>query len=514
MAVPKKYEHINFKPPQNVADAANRGLEYRRRSGKGGLSSQEAGKAGIGSGVQRAVNLKNKNNISPDTFKMMRGFFSRHKKNKSIAPENRETPWEDAGHVAWLLWGGDPGKKWVDKIIKQMEEADEKEKKEKEKKEKTAEVTRFRKKTYRRRDRMESPFGVHPKDLRRLREEELIEERKNASARVATRWLQASASRVALMYVKSENIPTNEKLWEKVIKLTKGEIKSLKHNGKTVNGPNDGDGFQRYPSAYANGWASKVYKDLGGKWKKGKKAKGKAKKDVGHGGLDEWFSGHDGGKGDATWGDWVAISPVKKTIKDEEGNEKKYEPGDIVGPCGISEEKGWKEVTNNGNNPLKCMPRNKAYDVPKKERAELAKEKMKAEKGSKGKKPVRTPTFSKDKDKKKEKKEKKKASSKRIANRYLEKQLNQRVLDISRKLEAGIKSVDVLVSEEGTVGFDWKVLATLVKDGLSAQIIYEYFDGASLEIKINGRTIYKKQKLRYNLPWEDYVVMVLEKFGF
>lgn len=132
MAVPKKYEHINFKPPQNVANAAERGLEYRRRSGKGGLSSQEAGKAGIGSGVQRAVNLKNRNNIAPETFSMMSGFFSRHEKNKKINPENKETPWEDAGHVAWLLWGGDPGKKWVDKIKKQMADADEKEKKEKE----------------------------------------------------------------------------------------------------------------------------------------------------------------------------------------------------------------------------------------------------------------------------------------------------------------------------------------------------------------------------------------------
>ena len=134
MAVPKKYEHIDFKPPKAVADKAEKGLKYRRQSGKGGLSSQEAGKSGIGSGVQRAVNLKNRNNLTPETIKMMRGFFSRHEKNKSIAPKNKQTPWEDAGHVAWLLWGGDPGKKWVDKILKQMEEADMKEKQEKSKK--------------------------------------------------------------------------------------------------------------------------------------------------------------------------------------------------------------------------------------------------------------------------------------------------------------------------------------------------------------------------------------------
>ena len=127
-AVPKRYEHIDFKPPASVAKEAEKGLEYRRRSGKGGLSSQEAGKSGIGSGVQRAVNLKNRNNIAPDTIQQMLNFFSRHEKNKSIAPENRKTPWEDAGYVAWLLWGGDAGKSWAEGVKKQMEKADEEEK--------------------------------------------------------------------------------------------------------------------------------------------------------------------------------------------------------------------------------------------------------------------------------------------------------------------------------------------------------------------------------------------------
>lgn len=123
-AAPEKYRSIDFKPPASVAQAAEKGLEYRRKSGKGGLSSQEAGKAGIGSGVQRAVNLSNRDNIAPDTIQQMLNFFSRHEKNKSIAPENRKTPWEDAGYVAWLLWGGDPGLAWAKKIKAQMEKAD------------------------------------------------------------------------------------------------------------------------------------------------------------------------------------------------------------------------------------------------------------------------------------------------------------------------------------------------------------------------------------------------------
>ena len=131
-------------------------------------------------------------------------------------------------------------------------------------------------------------------------------------------------------------------------------------------------------------------------------AKGKAKKDVGHGGLDEWFSGHGQGAskkpGEAQWGDWVAISPVKRTITREDGTKKTYQPGDIIGPCGsITDDPEWEDLTRGGKTPFKCMARPKAHDMPKDERAEKAREKMKVqEKAPKGKKPVNTPTFKDD----------------------------------------------------------------------------------------------------------------------
>lgn len=129
-------------------------------------------------------------------------------------------------------------------------------------------------------------------------------------------------------------------------------------------------------------------------------AKGKAKKDVGHGGLDEWFSGHDKGPGEAQWGDWVAISPVKRTITREDGTKKTYKPGDIIGPCGsLTDDPDWKDLTRGGKTPFKCMARPKAHDMPKAERAEKAREKMKVqEKAPKGKKPVFTPTFKDDEE--------------------------------------------------------------------------------------------------------------------
>ena len=124
-----KYDPIDFQPPKSVADEAEKGLEYRAKanpSDKGGLTPAEASEQGIGSGVQRATNLKNRTNVSPEVIRQMCAFFARHEKNKGIAPENRDTPWKDKGHVAWLLWGGDSGKAWAEKVRGQMDRADEK----------------------------------------------------------------------------------------------------------------------------------------------------------------------------------------------------------------------------------------------------------------------------------------------------------------------------------------------------------------------------------------------------
>jgi hypothetical protein len=78
------------------------------------LTTQEAGKQGIGSGVARAASLANGESLSYGTIKRMAAFFSRHEKNKS-GGEN------DAGFIAWLLWGGDSGRAWANRVIKMVE---------------------------------------------------------------------------------------------------------------------------------------------------------------------------------------------------------------------------------------------------------------------------------------------------------------------------------------------------------------------------------------------------------
>ena len=122
------YDGINFRPPASVAKEAIIGLQYREKAGgRGGLTSRQASEAGVGSGVQRAASLRYRQNQSPETIRRMVAFFSRHEANKEVKPEFKDTPWKDRGKVAWLLWGGDAGRAWAQKILSQMEAAEAKE---------------------------------------------------------------------------------------------------------------------------------------------------------------------------------------------------------------------------------------------------------------------------------------------------------------------------------------------------------------------------------------------------
>ena len=105
-----------YKPPESVAREAARGLELRREHGRGGLRAKQASKHGIGSGVQRAVNLKNRDELSLNTVKRMKNFFNRHRTYKERGYHRDRT---SASYISWLLWGGDAGDKWAQRIVKQ-----------------------------------------------------------------------------------------------------------------------------------------------------------------------------------------------------------------------------------------------------------------------------------------------------------------------------------------------------------------------------------------------------------
>lgn len=113
MSKPKKYDHIDFQPPQQVADLAEKGLKLRQKHDRGGTDI----------GVARARDLKNRESLSPDTIERMVSYFARHEDDKQADGFGDDDD-PSAGYVAWLLWGGDPGRDWAEDVKARMEAAD------------------------------------------------------------------------------------------------------------------------------------------------------------------------------------------------------------------------------------------------------------------------------------------------------------------------------------------------------------------------------------------------------
>lgn len=90
-------------PPREVAAEAEKGLRLRRTFNRGGTDV----------GVARARDLKNRKAVSDETIRRMVSYFARH------AIDRKADNWGDddnpsAGYIAWLLWGGDAGKRWAE----------------------------------------------------------------------------------------------------------------------------------------------------------------------------------------------------------------------------------------------------------------------------------------------------------------------------------------------------------------------------------------------------------------
>ena len=95
-------EDLDLRPTESMASNARRGLELRRKFGRGGTAV----------GVARARDLANRKELSPDTVLRMYSFFSRHEVDKQGKDwNNSERP--SNGKIAWLLWGGDSGYSWA-----------------------------------------------------------------------------------------------------------------------------------------------------------------------------------------------------------------------------------------------------------------------------------------------------------------------------------------------------------------------------------------------------------------
>lgn len=99
-------------PPKAVAEEARKGLDLREEHGRGGTEV----------GVRRAHQLMDRRPVSDPDIKSMYSYFARHavdKHGKDWANERKPS----AGRIAWLLWGGDPGRDWIGKLRETLRDA-------------------------------------------------------------------------------------------------------------------------------------------------------------------------------------------------------------------------------------------------------------------------------------------------------------------------------------------------------------------------------------------------------
>ena len=103
---------VDTKPTQEMAEVASRALEWRKKYKRGGTDV----------GVARAVQLKNRENLSRDTIARMHSFFSRHSNNYDKFYTHKEN---DGGYgsfrIAWDLWGGNSGRSWAARKLKEFD---------------------------------------------------------------------------------------------------------------------------------------------------------------------------------------------------------------------------------------------------------------------------------------------------------------------------------------------------------------------------------------------------------
>lgn len=105
------------KVPADVKRSASKALQLKRAGFKGGTQT----------GWGRARQLVNCEYITDTTIKTMKAWYARHtytsypgyKKwvrdgKPSVATTSNKNSYR--GAVAWLLWGGDEAKKWLDTI--------------------------------------------------------------------------------------------------------------------------------------------------------------------------------------------------------------------------------------------------------------------------------------------------------------------------------------------------------------------------------------------------------------
>jgi len=103
---------IDTAPTSGMRETAARALEWRAKYKRGGTAI----------GVARARDIANGRNLSEETIRRMRAYFSRHVSDRLAEGfESGEDGFPSAGRIAWDLWGGNAGRDWADRKVAEFD---------------------------------------------------------------------------------------------------------------------------------------------------------------------------------------------------------------------------------------------------------------------------------------------------------------------------------------------------------------------------------------------------------
>ena len=109
------------KVPRRIQMIAQRAINYNLEQppSKRAAYKEEGGKKVPGTGMKTARKLAS-GEVDLEQLKLMNAWFARHGESPKEAKARRDKTSKAA--IAWGLWGGTPGRAWVKRAIRQLED--------------------------------------------------------------------------------------------------------------------------------------------------------------------------------------------------------------------------------------------------------------------------------------------------------------------------------------------------------------------------------------------------------
>lgn len=106
-----------FKVPREIQLIAQRAIDYNISlpQSQRAAYKDDNGKKVPGTGMRTARRLAS-GQVDEDQLKLMNAWFARHGESEQESKARQDKTSKAA--IAWALWGGNPAKKWVKRMLK------------------------------------------------------------------------------------------------------------------------------------------------------------------------------------------------------------------------------------------------------------------------------------------------------------------------------------------------------------------------------------------------------------